>query len=118
MVSVTSIVLFGSTSTTTSKFWMTSWRAAAGAAANPIPSRGRAGACRTSGWRRFHLFLIGSASRSSRSRLGGRRAETHLGGFAFGGRGDLEKLARLEVEHASDEAGRELRDASVEVADH
>src|SRR6202046_2916288 len=45
-------------------------------------------------------------------------AEADLRNFALSRRADLEKLTRLEVEHARNDVGRELCDFRVEVAHH
>src|SRR5690242_9622373 len=47
---------------------------------------------------------------------GGRRAEADARNFALGGSRDFEEFARFEIAHASDDIGRKLLDAGVEVA--
>src|SRR5438477_4909919 len=45
------------------------------------------------------------------------RVEADFGRFAFGGCADFEKFAGLKAEHAGKNAGRELLNSGVEVAD-
>src|SRR6204780_5929997 len=59
-----------------------------------------------------------SFSRESQRGLRRGPAEAHFRNFALGRRADLEKLARLEIEHAGNNVGGELRDFRVEVAYH
>src|SRR5579863_9419795 len=78
---------------------MTIWRAAAGAATHRTTTQTR------------------SSSRDIRMPRSARcAAEADLRHFAFGRRGDLEELARLEIEHARENIGRKLSDLGVEVS--
>ena len=45
-------------------------------------------------------------------------AETYLGGFALGRSGDLEEIARLEIEHAGDDVRREFLNFGIQIADY
>src|ERR1700693_1091698 len=101
MISITSIVPSGLTVTWSSKFPITSCRCAirgqaAASATRKIASTGRLDGIETIPLRRA--------------------AEAHLGNLALGWCADLEELARLEVEHARENIGRELRDFCIEVA--
>src|SRR3990172_9079004 len=106
MVSLTSMLPSGKTWISTSKRWMMSSRAVAGAAA--VSSRRRISRARRAM----------AASSLELARAGGTAAEAHPRGFALRRFGQLEELPRLEGEQVGDEVGGEHGDAGVEVAHH
>src|SRR5579872_4805205 len=109
MVSVTSREESGRTSRSAWKLRMRSSRAASGEAARHANRKAA-----TMQAARPAVRAIGVArAMGSGSGRRSRSAETDLRNFAFGGRADLEKFARLESAHAGDEIGGKLRDARI-----